>query len=94
MYMAKMICYEKLITEKKLGQGNLYQAIGEDKDKFMKAANMIYKDPVFEELTKKIDLKRLEEFLNNHGEVELNRRYVQELMIGKQAKEGIVNVTL
>ena len=43
---------KKLITEKKLGQGSLYQAIGEDKEKFIKAANMIYKDPVFEELTK------------------------------------------
>ena len=94
MFMANMVCYEKLITEKKLGQGSLYQAIGEDKEKFIKAANMIYKDPVFEELTKNVALEQLEEFVNNHGEVELNRRYVQKLMTRKQAKEGIVNVTL
>ena len=94
MFMANMVCYEKLITEKKLGQGSLYQVIGEDKDKFIKAANMIYKDPVFEELTKNIALEQLEQFVNNHGEAELNRRYVQELMTRKQAKEGIVNVTL
>ena len=94
MFMANMVCYEKLITEKKLGQGSLYQAIGEDKEKFMKAANMIYKDPVFEELTKNVAIEQLEEFVNNHGEVELNRRYVQKLMTRKPAKEGIVNVTL
>ena len=94
MFMANMVCYQKLITEKKLGQGSLYQAVGEDKEKFMKAANMIYKDPVFEELTKNIALEQLEEFVNNHGEVELNRSYVQKLMTRKPAKEGIVNVTL
>ena len=60
----------------------------------MKAANMIYKDPVFEELTKNIALEQLEEFVNNHGEVELNRSYVQKQMTRKPAKEGIVNVTL
>jgi hypothetical protein len=94
MFMANMVCYEKLITEKKLGQGSLYQAIGEDKEKFMKAANMIYKDSVFEELTKNISLEQLEEFVNNHGEVELNRCYVQKLMTRKSAREGFVNVTL
>jgi hypothetical protein len=55
---------------------------------------MIYKDPVFEELTKNIALEQLEEFVNNHGEVELNRSYVQKLMTRKPTKEGIVNVTL
>lgn len=94
MFMANMVCYEKLITEKKMGQGSLYQAIGEDKEKFMKAANMIYKDSVFEELTKNISLEQLEEFVNNHGEVELNRCYVQKLMTRKSAREGFVNVTL
>ena len=94
MFMANMVCYEKLITEKKLGKGSLYQAIGEDKEKFMKAANMIYKDSVFEELTKNISLEQLEEFVNNHGEVELNRCYVQKLMTRKSAREGFVNVTL
>ena len=94
MFMANMVCYEKLIAEKKLGQGSLYQAIGEDKEKFIKAANMICKDPVFVELTKNIALEQLEEFVNNHGEAELNRRYVQQLMTKKQAKEGVVNVTL
>ena len=94
MFMANMVCYEKLITEKKLGQGSLYQAIGEDKEKFMKAANMIYKDSVFEELTKNISVEQLEEFVNNHGEVELNRCYVQKLMTRKSAREGFVNVTL
>ena len=72
----------------------MYQAIGEDKEKFMKAANMIYKDSVFEELTKNISLEQLEEFVNNHGEVELNRCYVQKLMTRKSAREGFVNVTL
>ena len=62
MFMANMVCYEKLIAEKKLGQGSLYQAIGEDKEKFMKAATMICKDPVFVELTKNIALEQLEEF--------------------------------
>ena len=94
MFMANMVCYEKLITEKKLGKGSLYQAIGEDKEKFMKAANMIYKDSVFEELTKNISVEQLEEFVNNHGEVELNRCYVQKLMTRKSAREGFVNVTL
>lgn len=94
MFMANMVCYEKLITEKKLGQGSLYQAIGEDKEKFMKAANMIYKDSVFEELTKNISLEQLEQFVNNHGEVELNRCYVQKLITRKSAREGFVNVTL
>ena len=94
MFMANMVCYQKLITEKKLGQGSLYQAVGEDKEKFMKAANMIYKDSVFEELTKNISLEQLEEFVNNHGEVELNRCYVQKLMTRKSAREGFVNVTL
>ena len=94
MFMANMVCYEKLISEKKFGQGSLYQAIGEDKEKFMKAANMICKDPVFVELTENIALEQLEEFVNNHGEAELNRCYVQKLMTKKQAKEGVVNVTL
>ena len=94
MFMANMVCYEKLITEKKMGQGSLYQAIGEDKEKFMKAANMIYKDSVYEELTKNISFEQLEEFVNNHGEVELNRCYVQKLMTRKSTREGFVNVTL
>jgi hypothetical protein len=55
---------------------------------------MIYKDSVFEELTKNISLEQLEEFVNNHGEVELNRCYVQKLMTRKSAREGFVNVTL
>lgn len=94
MYMAKMVCYEKLRNEKKLGYGNLYQAIGEDEQKFVKATNMIYKDPVFERLTQNIGLEQLEEFVNNRGEVELNKRYVRELMAGKQEREGIVNVKI
>lgn len=87
-FMAKMVCFEKLLNEKRLGSGSLAQAIGNDDQKFQKAANLICKDPAFEKITDKISLERLNDFVSNHGEIELNRQYIQEVMSRKQGPQA------
>lgn len=87
-FMAKMVCFEKLLNEKKFGSGSLAQAIGNDDQKFQKAANLICKDPVFEKITDKISIERLHDFVSNHGEIELNRQYIQEVMSRKQGPQA------
>lgn len=92
LYMAKAVCYEKVLGEKRLGNGQLYHLLSEDEQKFVKAANKIYRDPVFEKLTKNITLEQLEDFVTNCSGMELNKKYIQELMVPKQEKEVVVNV--
>ena len=33
-------------------------------------------------------MEELHDFLNNHGEIELNKRYVQEVMVRKQEPQA------
>lgn len=90
MYMAKMVCFQKLLTEKRMGggkPGKLEKAIGNDGRKFEKAANMICQDERFQELTKDITIEKLIDFVNAHGEQELLQRYVQA-----QILENVTNV--
>jgi hypothetical protein len=83
LYMAKMVCYEKMLNERRLGGGKLEKAVGESEKKFNMAVDMIYKDPIFQNLTKDITVDTLRSFVQNHGEKELNRRYVEERMADK-----------
>jgi hypothetical protein len=93
-YMAKVVCYERLLNDKKMGNGSLSQVIGDDEKKFQKAATMIYNDPVFEKLTDKISLEQLEDFMNNHGEKELNRQYIRESMVLKQDQPEVPSIQI
>lgn len=94
LYMAKMVCCERILGEKRLGNSHAYDAFMENEQKFVKAANTLYNDPAFEKLTKNITLEQLEDFVTNRRERELNKRYVQEMMVLKQEKEVAVNVAL
>ena len=89
LYMANMVCYERLLNEKKMGKGSLSHVIGDDEQKFQKAVNMIYKDEVFEKLTEKISLQQLKDFMENNGEKELNKQYIQELRTWKQNQQEV-----
>ena len=90
--MAKAVCYEKVLGEKKLGNSAIYNAFTKDEQKFVKAANMICNDPVFEKLTQNVTLEQLEDFVTNHRGMELNKKYIQEVMAPKQEKEVVMNV--
>lgn len=92
LYMANMVCYERLLNEKKMGKQTLSRVIDNDEQKFQKAANMIYKDKVFEKLTEKITLEQLRDFMENHGEIELNKQYTQELKIWKQNQQDVQRI--
>ena len=91
-YMAKAVCYEKVLGERKLGNSTLYNAFAKDEQKFVNAANKICNDPVFENLTKNVTLEQLEDFVTNHRSIELNKKYIQEVMAPKQEKEVVMNV--
>ena len=94
LYMAKKVCYDKIVGERLLGNGQLYRAFAEDEQKFVKASNKIYKDPAFEKLTKDITLEQLEDFVVNGKAIELHKKYVQEIMAPEQEKEVILHVAL
>ncbi|MDD6207617.1 MAG: hypothetical protein PUB10_03740 [Clostridiales bacterium] len=88
MYMAKMVCFQKLLNEKRLGNGQpgrLEKAIGGDEQKFARTAERICQDAVFQKITNDITTKSLEEFINTRGEQELNRRYIKALAAEKAA---------
>jgi hypothetical protein len=50
---------------------------------------MIYNDEVFEKLTEKISLEQLKDFMENHGEKELNKQYIQESRTWKHNQQEV-----
>lgn len=87
MYMAKAVCFQRLLMEKQAGDskpGRLGQVIGNDERKFEMAAGFICKDERFQNLTKDITVEAVREFMDTGGERELLRRYVQQQLLGSE----------
>lgn len=90
LYMATMVCYEKLQLERAKGSVRLWHALQDDESKFAKAVNMICEDENFIKLTEDITLESLQKFVKEHGEKKLNRKYMEMRIEQKYVAQDMI----